>query len=850
MNTSRRFVFMNRFLLLFTILSWCADALAQPGALDAGFKFAETGIFPTAAAFQKDGKVVIGGSFEKVNNQPRVGVARLNGDGTLDAGFNVGKGVQVVNDAVVLPGGIVILPAGTNNGAINSVDVQADGRIVMVGNFNRYDGKGATNIARLNSDGSFDTTFLTGVGLDGGGNFVKVLPSGKILVAGGKKYRGTALNMALARLNPDGSIDPTFTIPVLDFGGGMTGISLQDDGKIVAVASYLNSAFKLVTQVIRLNENGTLDPAFARGTLAAGSIGRTALQPGGKILAAGPFSSTYEGTAVKGLFRLNANGSIDPTLDPAGGNLAATGAISSVVAQTNGQFLLQGLMTGGQSLVRMQPDGARDAGFNLANGYGANAVWVQPDGKILVSGSQIVNFVPVYGVFRLNGGASVAPAVPVIAVPPAGQTLNEGANLTFTVTASGDGPITYQWKHAGQDIPGATGATLTIPKVKATDAGEYSVVVANAVGSTTSPVAVLTVNVPATPPTITVGPKPLSVPAGGSASFSVEAAGTAPLSYQWLLNGQPLDGANGATLALTGLQAAQAGNYSVEVTNVAGSVTSAAVALVVIVDPPVITISPQNLQVTLADTNLTATGLAGRVLTLVVEGGLAPWRASGTYQIPLTATTYASPAGGGLTTASAGTYSVQPDLGVTTVVFLNNYFPDGKTGKLALLPDGHFELYTDGLVANQNGRWTLNPPFTPAPGPVAGFGVAVTGTAPFSYQWKFNGADLPGETNSTLVITNTQPRHLGTYSVVVKNSAGTATSDTAILSAKPTAPVVGPGIKFSFTGGNTLRFDWPAGYTLQASDKLTPPQWNDVPGTPPQNIPTAGSGKFFRLIQR
>jgi uncharacterized delta-60 repeat protein len=837
---------LTRCLLLVIVFAWRLTALAQPGALDPSFTFAPTGIFPTTAAVQSNGKVVIGGSFDKVHSQPRLGVARLNADGTLDTSFIVVKGLQVVNDAVII-GGAVLLPAGTNTGAVNSLDVQADGKIVIVGNFNRYDGKGATNIARLNSDGSWDATFLTGTGLDGGGNFVKVLSSGKILVSGGKKYRGTALNMALTRLNPDGAIDATFTAPVMDFGGGMTGISVQDDGKIVAAATYLNAAFKFVTQVIRLNENGSPDATFTRGTLAAGTIGRTAIQPGGKFLVAGAFSSTYENVPVKGLFRLNANGNVDSTLDAGG---ASSGVIAGLVAQADGQFLLQGLVAGNLSLARFQPDGAKDTGFNLPAGYGANGVWLQPDGKVLVSGNRIEGFTPVYGVFRLNGGASAAPAVPVITAPPTSQTLTEGGSLTFGVTASGVGPFTYRWKHNGTDIPGGDGATLTIPKVKATDAGEYSVVVANAVGSTTSTVAILTVNIPATLPVITVAPKPQTVAAGGSATFSVEATGTAPLNYQWLFKNEPINGANAATLTLTGVLAAQAGNYSVKVSNAAGAVTSAVSALVVLVDPPVVTVSPQSLQVTLAETNLTAAVLAGRVLTLMVQGGLAPWRPSGTYQIPLTATTYASPAGGGLTTASAGSYSVQPDLGVTTVLFLNNYFPDGKTGKLALLPDGRFELYADGLVANQNGRWTLTPPFTPAPGPVAGFGVVVTGTAPFSYQWKFNGADLPGATDSTLVITNTQPAHLGNYSVVVRNAGGSATSAIATLSAKPTGPVVGPGIKFSFSGGNTLHFDWPAGYTLQSSDKLTPPQWNDVPGAPPQNIPTAGSGKYFRLIQR
>ena len=152
---------------------------AQPGAIDSTFRFVKTSVFPSALSIQSDGRVLIGGGFNQVDGQSIDSLARLNTDGTVDKTLAVGKGVQLVTDAITLPGGIVLLPASTVSGSVNSLDVQADGKIVVVGNFNRYDGVPAVNIARLNPNGTIDPSFVTGTGLDAGGTFVKVLPDGR-----------------------------------------------------------------------------------------------------------------------------------------------------------------------------------------------------------------------------------------------------------------------------------------------------------------------------------------------------------------------------------------------------------------------------------------------------------------------------------------------------------------------------------------------------------------------------------------------------------------------------------------------------------------------------------------------
>ncbi len=190
----------------------------------------------------------------------------------------------------------------------------------------------------------------------------------------------------------------------------------------------------------------------------------------------------------------------------------------------------------------------------------------------------------------VNVGGGGGATTPSITTPPAAQTVAAGANVTFTVVASGGPTLIYQWRKAavnltdGATVAGATTATLTLSNVQAADAGTYDVVVSNgAGGSVTSAGAVLTVSGPTGVPVIATPPVAAAAMAGGSVTLSVGATGPGPLSYQWRKDGNTITGATGATLALTNLAASAGGNYSVVVTNATGSTTSAAVPLNVIV---------------------------------------------------------------------------------------------------------------------------------------------------------------------------------------------------------------------------------------------------------------------------
>jgi hypothetical protein len=160
------------------------------------------------------------------------------------------------------------------------------------------------------------------------------------------------------------------------------------------------------------------------------------------------------------------------------------------------------------------------------------------------------------------------------------QTVNAGQSVSFSVVATGSPAPTYQWKLGGTAINGATSATYTISSPTTANAGIYTVVVTNSAGSKTSNNATLTVNA-VVGPSITTQPTSKSVTVGQSASFTVVASGTAPLTYQWKKNNTAISGATSATYTIASAGGGDAASYTVTITNSAGSVTSNAAVLTV-----------------------------------------------------------------------------------------------------------------------------------------------------------------------------------------------------------------------------------------------------------------------------
>jgi len=234
-----------------------------------------------------------------------------------------------------------------------------------------------------------------------------------------------------------------------------------------------------------------------------------------------------------------------------------------------------------------------------------------------------------------------ATAAPTITQQPASQTVTAGQAATFSVTASGDAPLSYQWFMNGA----AAGANLSAFSIAQAATGQTGaqiyVVVTNAGGSATSATVTLTVTAAATAPTITQQPVSATVTAGQSAAFSVIATGTAPLTYQWFMNGTAA-GTNSSAFSIVQTTIGQTGaQINLKVSNATGSATSNTVTLTVnpaAPSAPAITQQPTNATVTVGQSatfTVTATGTAPLTYQWFMNGGAVGTNSS-TYTISQT----------------------------------------------------------------------------------------------------------------------------------------------------------------------------------------------------------------------
>src|SRR5437660_696160 len=232
------------------------------------------------------------------------------------------------------------------------------------------------------------------------------------------------------------------------------------------------------------------------------------------------------------------------------------------------------------------------------------------------------------------------PVMPSIATQPTNQTVTIGQTATFMVVAAGTAPLSYQWQENGTAISGATSASYTTAATSSSDNGaKFQVVVSNSAGSVTSNAVTLMVNAAAAAPSITTQPVNQTVTVGQTATFTVVATGTAPLSYQWQKNGTAISGATSASYTTAATTSSDNGaQFVVVVSNTAGSVTSNAPTLTSAAAAPSITTQPASQTVTVGQT----------ATFTVVATGTAPlsyaWRKNGTAISGATAASYTTPA--------------------------------------------------------------------------------------------------------------------------------------------------------------------------------------------------------------
>ena len=514
--------------------------------------------------------------------------------------------------------------------------------------------------------------------------------------------------------------------------------------------------------------------------------------------------------------------------------------------------------------------------FYAVPGYDLCTGWGTPAGQSLIN--------------ALVGPA--APVPPLISTQPQSQTNASGTTVTFSVAATGSAPLSYQWSFEGTNLDGAVGAKLVLTHVQLDEAGDYTVGVTNAFGGSLSSNAILTVV--ALPPAILIQPADQTNTAGLTASFSVSAAGSLPLSYQWTWNGTNVAGGTNATLVLTAVQPDQAGIYEVLVTNEFGTVLSSNAVLSVALNSPCAT-APAGIvswwpgEGDTGDIFGTNNGVPGGGLDFTnAEVGLGFWFDNTNASVRI-------PAGASLNVGTGGGFTVEAWINCASVSQPNPLFvwnagngtspvgvqfyvwSDGSLygnvvdkggdatlhgfySRAGLLTSNVFyhvaltydkaagveAMYLNGALVAREPVGEITPLTTydlylgwgsPAPGqadslagildeptlynhalsatelqaiyeaagtgkcapfaaPVitvqpanelaatgtdAIFGVTVTGASPLVYQWFFNNNPLPAATNASLTIPAVQTTNQGNYSVLVTNFYGAVLSSNAAL---------------------------------------------------------------------
>jgi uncharacterized delta-60 repeat protein len=357
--------------------------------------------YVTSITLQPDGKILVGGDFTTYNGVTRNRIIRLNSDSTIDNTFTINGGFNSeVNEITLQPDGKILvggnfitynaisrskiirlttggtldltfsIGTGFPSGTVNTIALQPDNKILVGGLFSLYNGAPRNNIIRLDDNGFTDATFTIGTGFTGEVKTIALQPDGKILVGGlFSSYSGVTSN-GIIRLNTGGTIDNTFTIGN-GFDSAVSSIALQPDGKILVGGNFTSYSGVTSNRIIRLNTGGTIDNTFNIGTGFTGEVRTIKLQPDGKILVGGAFTS-YSGVTSNRIIRLNTGGTIDSTFDTK--TTTTIGGfdnyVSTLALQTNGKVLAGGDFTSYQlasinRIGRLNSNGSNDNKFNV-----------------------------------------------------------------------------------------------------------------------------------------------------------------------------------------------------------------------------------------------------------------------------------------------------------------------------------------------------------------------------------------------------------------------------------------------------------------------------------------------------
>lgn len=504
---------------------------------------------PSAIIVQPDNKVILAGGFDTVNGTSRPRIARLNADGSLDstfaafgesgasfyalalqrdgkvvaaghyAGYYTGRTTHEPYVARFNTNGIVEFgPIGWASGAdpfryAYAVAVQSDGRIVVGGAFTNFRGAAVGNIARLNVNGSLDTTFQAGTGADDWVTSLLVQGDDKIYAAGYLTNFAGIPTRGIARLNHDGALDSTYRA-TNGPDSGVRDIAFQADGRLLVSGGFstgIGSSYQ--GRLVRLLGDAEGVPVFTlppsnqtvnAGVTATFSVVMSSFTPMG-------YQWQFNGESIPGrtsrLLRLT-----NVLSDHAGGySVVVTNAFGAV---TSAPAILT-VVTSAPAILSPPTNTVADAGRStffsvIATGLPPPRFQWQFEGADILNATNSTlwiyyaetNDAGSYRVIAANPAGSVtsAPAILVVNTYPPGftnqpqsQTVFVGRNVRLSAGLTAAPPAALQWRRDGIDIPGATVSTFGFTNIQPAHAGSYTLVASNALGTAESEGALLTV---------------------------------------------------------------------------------------------------------------------------------------------------------------------------------------------------------------------------------------------------------------------------------------------------------------------------------------------------------------------
>ena len=396
------------------------EALEAPaGSVDTFFDpFPGPNGFVNTIALLTDGRMFAAGDFTVFNTITRRRIARLHTDGSVDTSFN---------------------PGGGADDTISAIAVQSDEKVVVGGRFTRMGNRNRNGIARLNQNGAVDTAFNPGAGADNPVLALAIDGDGSILIGGDFTTYNNVARSRVARLNPNGSLDAGFS-PGNGANGAVQALAVQPDAKIIVAGDFSEFDNQQANFIVRLHPNGTRDDSFQTAGGPNGFVHAVAVQPDGKIVIGGAFTSV-DGSPRTRVARLNADGTLDTAFDTGSG---ADDDVFALALQPDGRIIVAGEFThvngvNRNRLVRLNTDGSLDLSINF--GSGANnfilAAVIQPDEQIVIGGGFTeVNGFPRRHIARLLGGSDSGPGV--LEFSAAEYTVTEsGTNVAVQVVRTG-----------------------------------------------------------------------------------------------------------------------------------------------------------------------------------------------------------------------------------------------------------------------------------------------------------------------------------------------------------------------------------------------------------------------------